>query len=366
MKRYYLDQSVPLVGPSSEADTEPKWCQLFPLGREKFRGDFPGGSIRFDEKFLGSMLANWQRAGSPHLQVNFFHRGLSMGDLTPVADKVAAGWIEALELRADGLWGLIRWTGRARAHILADELRYLSPEFQTDSRDRNTGKPQGPALLGAALLNDPFLEELPRVAASASSTTAAQVANEGAPMNWLAQMLGLPAEATEDQMKTTLSGFLERVKGAEKVAEDAPKAMAALEGARTQLSEQVTTLAAQVKAKDEEILKLTTEKQEAAATAFVEGLVKDGKIVPAQSPDVKALHLANPETAAKLFANAAKVVVLGEQGVSGSTAPSDKGEAVKRFSALMDEHAKAGLSTFEASRRIATEHPEVFKAANQA
>lgn len=179
----------------------------------------------------------------------------------------------------------------------------------------------------------------------------------------LKQMLGLPAEATEDQMVEKLSAFLEEKK---KAADEAPKAMAALEGERTKLSSQVVELAAQVKAKDEEILKLTTEKREAAATAFVEGLVKEGKIVPAQSPEVKALHLANPATAEKLFANAAKVVALGETGVSGSTTPPSAGEAVKKFSALMDEHQKAGLSVFEASKRIAAEHPEVFKAANPA
>ena len=182
----------------------PKWNKLFPSDTTRFRSDFPGGRIDFTPEFLASMVANWQRVGSPGLPVDYSHdeKGL------------ASGWIEALDLRDDGLYAAIRWTDAARDAIQADELRYLSPTFAVDGDDSSTGASQGPTLYGAALLNTPFLQDLPRVAASAfpnprpATHNASQKGNPMDPTQLaksICKMLGLPDGTDNETMLSALT-----------------------------------------------------------------------------------------------------------------------------------------------------------------
>jgi hypothetical protein len=76
----------------------------------------------------------------------------------------AAGWIEAAEVRPDGLWIAVTLTAEALAEVRAGAWRYLSPEF-ADWTDPRSGVRHRDVLLGAALTNRPFLRDLAPVAA---------------------------------------------------------------------------------------------------------------------------------------------------------------------------------------------------------
>jgi phage I-like protein len=67
----------------------------------------------------------------------------------------AAGWAITLEARTDGVYALIDWTDKAKAHIEAREYRYISPVFSYDSK---TGEVL--QLHMAALTNSPGLTGL--------------------------------------------------------------------------------------------------------------------------------------------------------------------------------------------------------------
>lgn len=347
---------VALAPFENPADTSPRWNMLFPIGRF-FRSDFPKGGIDFNPKMLGEMVANWEALGRPPKQVNYFHRGESVADGVPNEDKVAAGWVEALELRADGLWGLIKWTEKARLHILADELRYLSPEFSLTGTNKLTGKPQGATFYGVALLNDPFLETMPKVAASeAPSSTPEHRMN---PKILLA--LGLSETADEATALDAISKLKDATTS--QVTE-----VKSLSDAKVSLSEQVTKLTEQVGA-------LTTEKEAAVkkladfeqaqktaeAKAFVAGLVKDGKLAPAQVPHAEKVALSDLALAKDLFGAAKPVVDLSEKGVSSGNVAGDKVAAQAR----LDERVKAlrdadgNLSTQAAYSIALAEMPDV-------
>lgn len=181
----------------------PKWNLLFLAETTRFRPDFPGGRIDISREFLDGMLANWHRQGKPQLKLDYFHRGNSDDNL-PREEKVASGWLKDLRLTPLGLEGLVEWTDEAKRRILANELKCLSPEFAVDGYDTTTGKRQGPTLYGAALLNDPFLFDLPPIAASAQP-------NKENPMNFLQRLcaaLGLPADSDENAV---LEGLEDRL-----------------------------------------------------------------------------------------------------------------------------------------------------------
>jgi phage I-like protein len=61
------------------------------------------------------------------------------------------------------LWGWYEPTDRARQLIANHEYRYVSPAIRWGTKDKVTGKTQGTALTSVALVNKPFLEELPQI-----------------------------------------------------------------------------------------------------------------------------------------------------------------------------------------------------------
>lgn len=343
-----------------------KWCKLFPFG-SRFREDFPNGRIDFTPDFFKSMLANWERHGKPALPCDYLHRGDCEPDL-PVEDKVAAGWIESLELRDDGLWGGFKWTKRAAEMIGADELRFLSPTFTTDGHDKLSGGSQGPTLFGAALLNTPFLQDLPRVAAS-NSPQSPPAAQEKKPMEFMAKLrtaLGLGEAATEDECLAALT-----TKMATPPAPPAPTPPAPTVGMSAERVEEVVKLAtdplkvslSELKAEN---VKLKAAAQEAAVTALTEkfrhkfAAAKRGKIAELAAD-------LGIEKASKFLADLPDVVPLTEKGVAGDPAGDDTdASASKKYTDLVEQKAKeSGLKFTEAARIVNRENPELANRANR-
>ncbi len=145
------------------ADASPKWNQLFPMGTFH-NGGWPKEGVTIDAKFCETIVANWKKRGGGALAVDYFHK--TNEESAPNDERIASGWMQDLEARADGVYALIDWTAKARAKILAGELANISPEFHLNGTDARTGKPQGPTLVCAALLNNQAFKEMPRVAAN--------------------------------------------------------------------------------------------------------------------------------------------------------------------------------------------------------
>jgi phage I-like protein len=345
---------------SAGEDAKPQWNKLFPVGIERFRGDFPDG-IRFDRAFLQAMVDNWNRAGRPHQHVNYDH-----------SSGVAAGWIEDLELRDDGLYALIRWTSKARGHIQADEYRFLSPEFSTDGLDKASGGSQGPTLYGCALLNDPYLEELPRVAASNTQPQTAAKAAGATKMDKakLIAILGLSANATDEDIEKALkeqsvqlsetrkqlATLTEKTEKLELSSQGSVKLAAELK----ELREQNVSLASKVTA-------MEAEKKTAEIDSYVTALVKDGKLTPAQVDGQKKLARGDFASFKEAWDKAPVVVKLGERGITGEATQTTPAEAKEKLTALTESIRKEkGISLSQAREMAITQQPELAKLAFRA
>lgn len=359
MNVFLLDRGFAIEKPGEESG--PKWNQLFPANVTKYRKDFPGGKIEFTDEVLGTFARNYAAMGKPRLALNYFHRGMSVpGDTTPIDAKVAAGWIVDVEHRpGKGLWALMDFTKRAREYVNADEITQLSPEFALNYVNTDTGKSQGPTLLGAALLNDPFLKELPRVAAS-DNPNAAYAA--GAPtMKKLANALGLADDATEDQMLAALAEFMKK--------KDAPdpekeKAFADLQSQVTSLSDLHKGTAEKLAESQKELEAMKQAAKDAEVKSLCDKLVAEGKVLPAQTDTLKTFILsAGAEKVEAFYAEMKPVVEMGEQGVESGPGPKTKDAAAaqKRLDDRIAEMRKADASlTFTDAHRLAlSEMPEV-------
>lgn len=182
---------------------EAKWQLVCRVGETRSRSDF--GTITFSREFLESMVRNWEREGRPEKPWNYFHRGAKSDASLRNEDKLAAGWVKDMKVDAEGLKLLTRWTPKAKAAILAEELKYPSMEFHENGIDSKTGQPQGPTFYGCALTNNPFLTDLPPVEAEqhagASALAAAKSSLEAAIARHERHMNGTEPTSDASQMK---------------------------------------------------------------------------------------------------------------------------------------------------------------------
>lgn len=351
-------KSLRLVMAAPGEVRQPKWNLLFPGGdTEMFRGDFPGGSIKFDGEFFGALLSNWQKLGRPELPVDYFHDGDAVPDGQPIERKVAAGWISDMRLGAAGFEVLIRWTERAAAFIEAEELAYLSPTFSTDAADKLEGGMQGPTLYGAGLLNTPFLQQLPRVAASNSPPTTAPAATtptkEQHMNKAICKLLGLPEDTNEEAMMTALAAKLAPPAA---VADPAVvQQAAALADKAEKLLLTNTSLAATNAKLEKRLSDIEAESKATKLSALFDELRLAKKVLPSDKEAVVEMAEARGADKARAFFMGRPTLAINttEKGNgSGEAEVVELGALKERYEAALDEKLKSGMKTHLAAREL--------------
>ncbi|HNC97276.1 MAG TPA: phage protease, partial [Myxococcota bacterium] len=160
----------------------------------------PSGPFAFGSKEAAEVVANFQAMGRD-LVIDYDHQTVRAewnGQKAP-----AAGWIDRLEVREDGLYGHVRmWTPQAAEHLKAKEYRYLSPTLIWNRPDKKTGTPTGAYLHSVALTNTPFLDELPALVASDTHSPGGSTM-----LTLLLASLGLPEKATQAEAETKINAL---------------------------------------------------------------------------------------------------------------------------------------------------------------
>lgn len=203
-RNVYLAQAVPLT------KTPLEWIHVMPVGRwEEFRGLGPGWGdpLEITAEHIAQMVTNFTRYGHD-LLIDYEHAHLW-------GETKAAGWIDAVEARADGLWAKPRWTAAARQQIADEEYRYLSPAFDLAYKDAATGERIGARLRPVGLTNDPFFEVGLEQKLAARET----IMDE---LKQVAAALGLPETATLDEILAAIAEL--KAKLAEQAEEPAAAA----------------------------------------------------------------------------------------------------------------------------------------------
>jgi len=188
--------SVPL--PPADADeasfTPPGWVHLIPAGT--FSGRDGRGPYTLDAK---AVLAAFAAHGAD-LPIDYDHQSLTADEKAgPVP---AAGWIKELQAREDGIWARVEWTPRATELLAHKEYRYLSPVFRYQAKGGRVV-----ALTGAGLTHNPNLYL--QAAASRKETINMTLPEK------LAEMLGVPADCTEDEAVAACQRLLDKIEEAE-------------------------------------------------------------------------------------------------------------------------------------------------------
>jgi|GEM_PF-1882290 len=315
-----LAAAEPIIIGDTQAKA-PEWVMLFPNaprlrardGRE-WQADFPALCAAFS-------------AHKAFLPVDYEH---GQDHLAPKGIAApAAGWIEALEARPDGLYARVEWTKAGRKSVEEKEYRYISPAF-THRAGRML------RLQGAALVNRPALE-LPALARE-------QPLTEENAMNLtaIAAALGLEQNAGEKDIlaaiaknKETRSAEAKALCRALAVADDSSAAdlIKAAQAARAEAAEaaakakapetEQTALAAmqrQLEAGKKEMAEMKAALREKEVDSFLDSAAAAGKIMPAARAEYKALCADESGFAACRNLVAKLPAALSPSGLDGKTA----------------------------------------------
>jgi phage I-like protein len=245
--------------------------------------------------------------------IDYEHQSLKGGQAP------AAGWIKDLEVREDGLWAKVEWTGQAEEYLKRREYRYFSPVLRLDPESR---RPQ--ELMNVALTNIPAIQGLsPLVAkwggeALAGEKNREATSSEEAPGweacreqgGWAEELkarLGLAAEAPERELWR---------KSVELFRDLAQTLSLPEEATACQLQGAVETLKAEgapVETLKEELAALKARLCEETTVKAVKEAIVAGKISPAQKEWALSYCRRDPESFKQYVDKAPRVVPVGER-----------------------------------------------------
>lgn len=190
LAHYSVDLNAATHAAGAEGAGAPEWVELVPAGT--FRGRDGRGPYTLDARAVIERTRAWHR--TTDIAVDYDHQlvhAASKGGTAP-----AAGWVSDIEERNGAIWGRVRWTDRAAAHIAAGEYRYLSPVIPADS-DGNVL-----VLLSVALTNQPNFD-LPVAAVEHLHAALSHVHTKEQPVDpelkKLLEALGLDPAATQTE-----------------------------------------------------------------------------------------------------------------------------------------------------------------------
>lgn len=261
---------VALFSAFAGGDGAPEWIYVMPA--RDFKLADGRGPFKVDD--AAALIAR-SLAAAARLPIDQDHA-------TEVAAKTGApaparGWIVALEVRGDAIWGRVEWTPAGVQLLTSREYRGFSPVLAYDDDGRVT------RIMRGALTNNPALGE--RTALFSETST----------MDWkakLAELLGLAATATDEEVLAALKAKLE-APAPDAAAMSALAVAAGLDKSAklSDITAAVATLTAKAPDKtggdeppawakklEERIDALAGATAKDKATALVDGAISDGRI----------------------------------------------------------------------------------------
>lgn len=164
----------------SQNGNAPEWIHVVPSGT--FKGKDGRGPFHLNN--MQKVIAASLPAAGKTVPIDYNHSLYAHS-----SDARAAGWIDRMESRADGIWAHASWTPAAAKMIAEKEWRFLSPALKTDE-DGNITR-----IDSVGLVNRPNLE---------LTALNSQQSPEGAADNGfrsdLRKILSLPETAEDDDV----------------------------------------------------------------------------------------------------------------------------------------------------------------------
>lgn len=189
----------------------------FPIFRKNDAGEWEEKIQVVDKQAIDEMVNRFNEEAKeknfPGLLVDRDHFSLEYDKASE-----AEGWINKLEAREDGLWAEIRWTDLGLNDVKGGRYRLVSPVWDCRplSNDKNEKRVRPYHLTNVAVTNTPNLKGLVPLSnrrdgnlENKNNNPPPKADNEGANnmldyKSKLLKLLGLPAEATDEQIEAAM------------------------------------------------------------------------------------------------------------------------------------------------------------------
>lgn len=300
------------------------WIQISPLG------NFPHGSgvvQVVDAAALDSLANSYQG----DLLLDFDHESSD-----PTKRTTAAGWIDGVEARADGLWGHVRWSAAGENALANGEYRFVSPVWDVEELGGKRVRPV--RLLEAGLTNKPNLKNLKPISnreqdapggePGLGTTAEAATKEKNHTMKLINRALDLSPDASEEAATA----------GIDKLKKERAEAGTTLANRDVELSEAKTQLAN----RDAEITKLKTAiaaNDEAHADSLLDAAgIKDA----AERGTFRAAILANREQGSALLKLTVEARKEAADLKAKANAPLTNRQTAKTPDGKQEEHTVDG------------------------
>lgn len=312
---------ITLKGGEVEVRGVPEVIRILPLGHVTSQK----GEFDVDEESLRLMKAEIARHGVD-VVIDYEHQTLD-GVQAP-----AAGWVKGLSIQDGHIVAKVEWTNRAAEYLKNREYRYLSPVITVRKSD---GKATG--LHSLALTNTPAIDHMDPIVNS--STYNDKGGQHTMDPKELAKLLGLPEDASEEQITQALTAALAELKQLKENGRQEPpppdeeavanKAVCELLGLKSgAATSDVTAKIMELKGgiidgvnvmAELKSLKDTMARRD--ADEAVTHALKAGKITPAQKEWATSYALSNPKGFADFVEKAPQVVPMGQLLQDGPEKP---------------------------------------------
>lgn len=293
LKMYVLN-----IEPNAKNEV-PTEIKILPLGDVKTqKGDFLMDSVGFKE-----MLAEYD-ARKLDKVIDYEHQTLHN------VQAPAAGWVKELKLTGDAVVAKVEWNEKALEYLKAGEYKYLSPVVRVRPTDN-----RAVMLHSIALTNTPAVDGMFAILKDLEDNEE----DDDMDLKEFALLLGLPEEATPEEIKVAVENLLGEVKALKEketpaAADMVCKLLGLKEDANTaELSAAIMALKGNgetVSQADYLALKQRLDQQD--GEKLVELALSTGKITPVLKDWAKEYAQNDPEGFKAFTDKAPQVVPMGE------------------------------------------------------
>lgn len=175
------------------------WVHLASIGEHPHDNGEEAVVQVVDSAAVDRMVREFQAEGRPRL-LDFDHESRDASKST-----VAAGWVEEVQARANGLWGRVRWSDQGQLAVGNGRFRFISPVWTVTKLGGDRVRPV--RLLDAALTNQPNLSGMLPIS---NRGLGPQTTNTT--MKTVAALLGLNDAAAEEQISSAVRNLQEETK----------------------------------------------------------------------------------------------------------------------------------------------------------
>lgn len=300
-----MDKTIICAAANVDIVDAPEEIKILPLGHVKSRqGDF----FVDDESYR--IMSKVFKERNIDIVVDYEHQTLQN------VQAPAGGWIKELILGTDAIIAKVEWTPKAREYIQNKEYKYLSPVVLVREKDH-----KAIVLQSVALTNTPAIDGMFAIVNSLDIETQYNNLHGGTEMDIkkLAELLGLPEEATEEDILKAIAELSTKTEAADKESDSelvANKTVLGLLGLPdTAKTEDVTASIVALKAAGMdvkgEVLALKDQIKKKEVTELVQNAVKSGKITADMSDWATEYALKDTEGFKKFIEKAPEVVPVG-------------------------------------------------------